>query len=262
MKKLGVHAARLRVTFASLVLVAAVTHPAYAYRPFDGTDADVAAEGEFELELGPAHFLSKPEGRYLISPATVLNLGLVRGFELVVDFKTFVGLDSVPDQSRVRLLDTDVFIKAVLRRGTLQGETGVSVALEAGPLLPELGGSPNFGAQANLINSYRWPSLTLHLNTTAALSREHNFDGFVGLIVEGPSGWAVRPVGEVFYDREVTVETTYSALVGAIWQVRDGLSFDAAVRYASQTEGNVFELRFGLTWALPVWGHKAAEEEK
>lgn len=237
-------------------LTAAFAGPAFAYRPFDGTDGDVAAEGEFELELGPANFLSKPDGRYVLAPATVLNFGLARGFELVVDFKDVVGLDYVAEQSRVRLLDTDVFIKAVLKRGVLQGDTGPSIAIEAGPLIPELGGTNGFGAQTNLITSYRWPALTLHLNTAAAITREHNFDGFASLIVEGPREWAVRPVGEVFVEREVSVATTYSALVGAIWQVSDRVGIDAAIRAASHSEGSVFELRFGVTWTVTMWSAK------
>jgi len=234
--------------------------PAFAYRPFDGTDADVAAEGEFELELGPAQYLSQPDGHYIVAPATVLNLGITRGFELVVDFKNFISIDSDPQQSRVRLLDTDIFIKSVLRRGVLQGDTGLSIALEAGPLLPEPGGSSNFGAQINLINSYKWTALTLHLNTSAAVSREHNFDGFASIIAEGPRDWVVRPVAELYVEREWNVATTYSALAGAIWQVSDRLSLDAGVRVADHTDGSIFEVRFGLTWALPVWAAKGEED--
>jgi hypothetical protein len=239
------------------LVAAGVAGRALAYRPFDGTDADIAAEGEFELELGPVHYFSSPEGHYLIVPATVLNLGITRGFELVVDFKNFISLDSQPaQQHRVRLLDTDVFIKAILRRGALQGDTGLSIALETGPLLPEAGGTNSFGAAANLITSYRWPGATLHLNTSAALSRQHNFDAFVSLIAEGPREWIVRPVGEVYFEHEVNVATIYSGLVGAIWQVSDRLALDAAVRAAHSTEGGIFELRLGLTWALPLWGAK------
>src|SRR6516165_8320398 len=108
---------RLSLGLALMALAAAIAKPAFAYRPFDGTDADVAAEGEFELELGPAQYLSLPDGAYVLAPATVLNLGLLRGLELVVDFKQFVSLERVTPQSRVRLLDTDVFIKAIVRRG-------------------------------------------------------------------------------------------------------------------------------------------------
>src|SRR4051812_36804103 len=158
---------KLNAVIATLAAAISIATPAFAYRPFDGTDGDVADVGEFELEMGPAQFLSTSGGRYLMAPATVLNLGVARGFELVVDFKDYVGLQPVAGQQRMRLLDTDIFLKSVLRRGTLQGESGVSIALEAGPLLPEIGGTRGFGAEANLITSYRWDAISLHLNTAA-----------------------------------------------------------------------------------------------
>ena len=251
---------RLNLGLALFVAGMALATPALAYRPFDGTDGDVADVGEFELEMGPAQFLSSPEGRYLMAPATVLNLGVAPGLELVVDFKDFVGLQTVVGQPRMRLLDTDIFLKGILRRGTLQGESGVSMALEAGPLLPELGGTNGFGAQANLITSYRWDALSLHLNTSAALTRDHQLDGFVSLIAEGPHDWTVRPVGEVYTEHELGNATTYSALAGAIWQVRDGLALDAAVRYAAQPDNNDVEVRFGLTWGVALWHHQEKHE--
>ena len=221
---------RLNLALAMLSAGIGLASPAFAYRPFDGTDGDVADVGEFELEMGPAHFLSSPEGRYIVAPATVLNLGVARGLELVVDFKDFVGLQSVAGQPRMRLLDTDIFLKGILRRGTLQGESGVSIALEAGPLLPELG---------VFLRGWHWQLL-----------------GFVSLILEGPHDWAVRPVGEIYADHEFGNDTTYSALAGAIWQVRDGLALDAAVRYAAQPGNNDVEVRFGLTWGVALWHHE------
>lgn len=232
--------------------VALLALPAFAYRPFDGTDGDVAEEGRFELELGPAQYVSRPDGRYLIAPATVLNFGFEEDTELVIDFKDFVAIDRTPGP-RMRLLETDIMLKRILRRGTLQGESGPSVAIEAGPLLPELNGTGGWGAEANLITSYRWNALSLHLNTAVALTREHDLDGFASLIIEGPRGWALRPVAEIYTEREANVERTYSALAGAIWQLTDGLAVDAAVRYAAQTQNNEVEFRFGLTWGIPIW---------
>ena len=52
---------------------------AYAYRPFDSTDAAVAPPGEFEVELGPAGLVVERSHRTLIAPAYVLNLGLFDG---------------------------------------------------------------------------------------------------------------------------------------------------------------------------------------
>ena len=139
--------------------------PAFAYRPFDGTNGEVSDPGEFELEVGSAYLTTG--ARYMVAPATVLNFGVAPGLELVADFKNFVGLQRVAGKPRLQLLETDIFLKRVLRRGALQGEPGVSIALEAGPLLPEINGVNAFGAQASLITSYRWDALSLHLNTAA-----------------------------------------------------------------------------------------------
>src|SRR5947207_8870058 len=108
---------RLNLALAMLSAGIGLASPAFAYRPFDGTDGDVADVGEFELEMGPAQFLSTSEGRYLMAPAAVLNLGVAPGFELVVDFKDFVAVQPVAGQPRMRLVDMDVFLKSILRRG-------------------------------------------------------------------------------------------------------------------------------------------------
>jgi hypothetical protein len=57
-------------------------------------------------------------------------------------------------------------------------------------------------------------------------------DLFLGAIIEGPSKWAVRPVAEFFVEKAFGQFDTMSALIGLIWQVRDGLSIDVALRRA------------------------------
>jgi hypothetical protein len=249
----GLHPARMRKTLAAFLVAAiGVATPALAYRPFDGTDGDVAEPGQFELEIGPAYTATNAAGRSIAAPATVFNFGVARGLELVVDMKPVVDLRPAAGEPRTKILDTDVMLKTVLRRGTLQDETGVSIALEAGPLLPEINGDNSFGAQANLITSYRWDAVSAHLNTAVGLTREHRMDTFAGLILEGPHEWTVRPVSEIYSNREFGVGATYSALAGAIWQVRDRLAVDAAVRYASEPENHTVELRFGMTWGVSL----------
>ncbi|HVW23870.1 MAG TPA: hypothetical protein VHC69_00775 [Polyangiaceae bacterium] len=238
---------------AALVAVLARSSPASAYRPFDGTDADVAGRGEFELELGPSHFYRLARKNYLIAPATVLNLGILPQTELVVDFNDFVALNPDPDGPRVRLLDTDVLLKHVFREGVLQGRSGVSVAVEAGPLLPEINGTNAFGASADCIVSYQWPALTLHFNEWAEYTRAHNPFVFTGLIAEGPHEWAVRPVAEVFYSHEWNARDEASALVGAIWALRESFTLDAGVRGARLDGQDALEVRLGFTLAIPVW---------
>jgi hypothetical protein len=75
---------------------------------------------------------------------------------------------------------------------------------------------------------------------------------FFDAIIEGPNKWKVRPVFEIYSDSLVTQSQTFSGLVGAIWQVNDKLSFDAAVRYASVDGHPVSELRVGMIFGFPL----------
>jgi hypothetical protein len=240
---------------AAIASVCALAKPAHAYRPFDGTDADTAELGEFELELGPSHFYVQGAHDYLIAPATVLNFGIFDHTELVIDFDDFVALNPDVGAPRAQLLDTDVLLKHVFRQGILQGGTGLSVAVEAGPLVPEINGTNAFGASADTILSYQWPALTVHFNEWLEYTREHNPYVFSGALLEGPHDWTVRPVAELYYSHEWNVGDEESALVGAIWTVKDSLAFDAGVRVARVIDEDALEVRLGLTWAIPMWEH-------
>jgi len=223
---------------------------ALAYRPFDGTDADVAKAGELEVEFGPLQWIREDGKRFLQAPAVVANFGLSREHELVIEGRHEIALDREPGEPRSALVDTGAFIKHVLRRGVLQDESGPSVATEYGVLLPEVNGTHGTGFSIAGIVSQRWQALTAHFNAQLARTREHEPDLFLGTIVEGPIAWRVRPVGEVSTERPRDGPRTDSILVGAIWRVRDGLSFDAGVRSARVGDEAVHELRLGLTWAF------------
>lgn len=238
------------------IAVAFVPAVARAYRPFDGTDADVADVGEFELELGPAHFYGQGPRHYVIAPATVLNLGLLPRLELVVDARQFFALD----EKSWQVLDTDVFLKWVVREGTLQGKSGLSIAIEGGPLVPEIHGDKTFGAQADTILSYRWESLTAHFNEQLAYSRLGHAAFFSSVIVEGPHEQAVRPVAEILVEDAASEDLVVSGLVGAIWRASDAFSFDAAVRAGRVGDERMAEVRLGFTWAVPIWESAARRE--
>ncbi|HET9932179.1 MAG TPA: hypothetical protein VFQ35_15860 [Polyangiaceae bacterium] len=232
---------------------------ARAYRPFDGTDADVADVGVFELELGPAQFYRRGDANYVLAPSTVLNFGIARDLELVVDFKQVIASRASQSEARVRWLDTDVLLKWLMRRGSLQDGQGLSVALEAGPLVPEFRGEAGFGAQANLIVSARARFGTLHFNEEAALSRLGRVELFSSIIAEGPESLVVRPVAELFVERELEARsTTYSALFGTIWSAAETLSVDGALRLASEERVRALEVRVGFTWAESLWSRSVA----
>ena len=243
----------------ALALLAGLTIApnARAYRPFDGTDAEVAGVGEFELELGPVHWLSQGDSHYAIAPATVLNLGILPGWELVADFDRVVGIDDIPrGQARDRLVDLDVFTKVLLFPGSLQhAGRGPSIAIEAGPLLPGVNGESGFGASCNVIASERWDSLALHVNSRLELDRSSlQGDWFESVIVEGNVRAQVRPVSEWFVEYELITGTmTISGLVGGIWRAQNGLDLDVGLREARIGSDRATEVRIGLTWTVPAW---------
>jgi hypothetical protein len=230
--------------------------PARAYRPFDGTDADVADVGNFELELGPANWYFAGPGHYLIAPATVLNLGFAPGWEAVAEFQNFVGLDPLSGQPRLRLLENDALLKLLVVPGSLQGVgPGPSAAVEFGPLLPNLDGESGLGASVDVVVSQRWPGLVVHANNWIQVTRgTRHLDWFEGVILEGSLSDAFRPVGEAFVEREwVTGVVTWSGLVGGIWRARSGLDLDVGLREARMGGQGVTEVRLGLTWTVGVW---------
>jgi len=231
-----------------MVLQLAWSDPVLAYRPFDSTDADVAHAGEFELELGPVGRLREGSKKFLVAPAAIANIGFSGDRELVIQGQREVGLNRDPGEPHSALVDNGVFVKQVLRRGVLQEESGPSVATEYGFLLPSINGPNGTGLSAAGIVSQRWESATVHLNAALALTREHEPDLFLGAILEGPISWRVRPVAEVFTEQARGGARVNSRLVGAIWKVRDGLSFDVGVRSAQAGSEPVHELRLGLTW--------------
>jgi len=223
----------------------------FAYRPFDSTDAAVADVGQLEVELGPVQFRRSEEERTLIAPAYILNYGFAKDWELVLE-----GRGEHPvwpaEETRSRLLGNNLFLKGVLREGALQDKSGPSVATEFGALMPGFNDEVGWGVSWLGIVSQRWSGGTIHFDLGAALTREHRGDLFVGTIFEGPYDWTVRPVAEVVYEREFNTVEIYSVLAGAIWKVRDDLSFDVGFREAWVNRQPVTEIRAGLTFAMSL----------
>jgi hypothetical protein len=223
--------------------------PALAYRPFDGTDAAVADKGKMEIEMQPAGAFRDATGTTLVAPATRFNYGLSETWEAVLEGQLEHPLSA---QGPTMLTASGAFLKGVLREGSLQDKSGVSVATEFGALLPDSQADSRLGASIAGIVSQRWNWGSMHLNAQAELTREHRADLFLGAIVEGPAKWTVRPVAEVFYEREFGKAETVSGLVGLIWQVRDDLAFDAGVRHAVANGRGLNEIRAGVTFSFDV----------
>jgi hypothetical protein len=230
------------------------TLPALAYRPFDGTDAAVADANEIEIELQALGWRRDDPQKALITPGVRFNYGFAERWEFVAEGQLETPLSpSGPSSFAV----TGAFLKYVLKPGGLQDQTDVSIATEFGPLLPEVNGDRGTGFSWGGIVSQRWDWGTAHFNVEANLTRDQQGEAFLDVILEGPANWKVRPVLEVFYDKVWTQTETYSGLVGAIWQVRDNLSFDAGFRYALVNGRPVNEIRAGLTFGFDVGGAAA-----
>ena len=233
------------------VLVAAWTQGALAYRPFDGTDAAVAEPGVIELELGPVQYFELGSAPVLFSPDVVFNYGIGERWEFVLQGR--LAHELLPDSQGPNLVGNGVFLKGVLREGSLQDKSGPSIATEFGLLLPSTRDEPGTGASLAMIVSQRWQALTLHLNAGAAMTRQQHADTAFSAIVEGPYDWPVRPVAEFFYEREYGGSETGSGLLGAIWQVRDNLAVDVGLR-GGWTDGVPFkEIRAGVTIGFGVF---------
>jgi hypothetical protein len=145
-----------------------VSDPAFALRPYDSTDADVAKQGTFELELGPLGLRREDSKRIAVAPAVVGNFGLQGERELVIQGQREVALDRDPDEPRTSIVGNGVFIKQLLRRGALQDAPGPSFATEYGVLLPSVHGEKGTGLSVAGIASQRTEAVSVHLNAVLA----------------------------------------------------------------------------------------------
>lgn len=236
-----------RVALATLAFLPA--RPVQAYRPFNLTDASVADPREMEVECGPLGYVVDAEGRFLVAPSAILNFGFADRWELVLEGRQFFRLRD-DSARRYTLRDAALSVKTVLRPGSLQDQSGPSVGLEVGVLIPGVGIDSGVGASVGGLVSHRWSAAALHVNGVLELTHNHRWAGIAGAILEGPSQWKVRPVAELVVEQGDGREV--SGLVGGIWQVRDKLSLDVGWRLARTDGETQRELRAGFTWAVPL----------
>jgi hypothetical protein len=227
------------------------TQSALAYRPFDGTDAGVADLNETEIELQPFGYQRTGSQSAAIAPFVVYNYGFADRWEAVVQTEMLAPFAGAGDPT---MQATGAFLKYVIKPGVLQGQSGVSIATEFGPLLPGVNADPGVGFSWAGIVSQRWDWGTAHFNVETNLTRDHEAEAFLDVILEGPSTWKVRPVLETFYDKVWSESESRSILVGAIWQVDHDLALDAAYRYAIVNGQPINEIRAGVTFSFKEEG--------
>jgi hypothetical protein len=210
----------------------------------------VAETGEVEIELGPVEYLREGAERTLLAPNVRINFGFIPDWEAVLEGKVAHGLTAgIPGTS---LGESDALLKGVLREGSLQEKPGPSIGTEFGVLLPGVNDEHGTGAILTGTASQRWEAGTAHFNAQIALTREQHADYFLDIIIEGPHDWVVRPVSEIFYERDVGRFRTRSALIGAIWQMQDNIAVDFGLRGARVNDHSAGEIRAGVTFAFGV----------
>jgi hypothetical protein len=117
-------------------------------------------------------------------------------------------------------------------------------------MLPSSAGQET-GVSAALILSQPWRSVGMHFNVALARTREQEVGRFASVIGEGPERWPVRPAVELSLERAGDESTVRGLLLGLIWQTRQGLTMDAAMKTAYGDE-HEFELRTGFTWKMQL----------
>jgi hypothetical protein len=231
-----------------LLGLAAWPSGAFAYRPFDSTNAAVADKGEIEIEASPVSFRHDDGGPVWIAPAARLNYGFAKDWEVVLE-----GQLEHPKTGPGALVDNALSLKTVLREGSLQDQLGPSLGMEGALLLPGVHDESGAGFSLMGIAGRRWSWGAAHFNLAVARTREGHGEIFLGAILEGPEDWAVRPAGEFTYTREFPGRESVSVLAGLIWKASDKLSFDMGLRQARVNGRPESEIRAGLTFAFAAF---------
>lgn len=225
----------------------------WAYRPFVSTDAAVADVREFEIELGYFNLQRDRRKNTFGIPSLVINYGLIPNLELVGEFTV-----EEPPSGLVRLADPSLSLKGILKEGVLQEKTGISLALEAGLLLPSTDKEEkHVGFETIGILSGELHGLTYHLNLGAGVNRSHSHGFLVwGAIAELPLIEQLRLVGEINGTSVRAVAADNSILLGCIWTSPfPHLIFDAGVRKGISRAAADWMFTTGLTFSFSLPRH-------
>ena len=220
---------------------------AWAYRPFVSTDAAVADPKEVEIELGYFNLERTRRQNTIATPSMVLNYGFAKRLELVGEFR----LEVSPE---VELTDPGLSLKGVVKEGVLQDKPGLSVAVEAGLLLPStLPREHGVGFEAIGIVSGKLAPVTVHVNGGGGLDRDGHAFAIWGVIGELPLHSKLRLVGEVNGETTQGEQPNNSALLGLIWQpTSKNVFLDAGVRHGISHAAPDWQFTIGLTFGFSV----------
>ncbi|TMA46294.1 MAG: hypothetical protein E6J83_06790 [Deltaproteobacteria bacterium] len=98
---------------AVMVIALGGSRPALGLRPFVSTDAEVAAPGELEFELGYVGFNRRAGTTAVVAPVLRANLGIVWDLEVVAEFEA---AHTVSSGGRPRCVAWGVIVESPLVR--------------------------------------------------------------------------------------------------------------------------------------------------
>ncbi len=211
------------------------------------TDAAVADPKEVEIELGYFNLERTRRQNTIATPSMVLNYGFAKRLELVGEFR----LEVSPE---VELTDPGLSLKGVVKEGVLQDKPGLSVAVEAGLLLPStLPREHGVGFEAIGIVSGKLAPVTVHVNGGGGLDRDGHAFAIWGVIGELPLHSKLRLVGEVNGETTQGEQPNNSALLGLIWQpTSKNVFLDAGVRHGISHAAPDWQFTIGLTFGFSI----------
>ena len=220
---------------------------AWAYRPFVSTDAAVADPREVEIELGYFDLERTRRENTIATPSVVLNYGVAKNLELVGELR----LEVSPE---VEISEPAVSVKGVVKEGVLQEKPGLSVAVEAGLLLPSTRPREHrVGFEATGIVSGKLAPVTVHLNGGGGVDRAGRVFGIWGVIGELPVHSKLRLVAEVNGEITERDRPNNSALLGVIWRpTSKNVSLDAGVRHGMSRAAPDWQFTIGLTFGFSI----------
>jgi hypothetical protein len=230
--------------------------PAVGYRPFVSTDAAVVDPGEVEVELGYFNLEREDEEDVFVVPQVVMNYGMSQDWELVGEF----AVEKPPDAA-AKLVDPALFLKGIIKEGILQQQQGVSIAIEAGPLLPSAAAEQSgLSFEGIGILSGEVHRFTYHINVGGGVDRQQTNPfllwGVIGEISLLPS---LRLVGEVSGESIRKEIPDDSALFGFIWRLPSStLLLDGGLRKSLSRGAPDWFFTTGLTWSFSLPATNAA----
>jgi hypothetical protein len=227
----------------------ACAKPAWGYRPFDFSDADVADAKTIEIEIAPVEFVERGPEHTLRMPNLGVTFGLGGGYEFAVEGVNQVALGRAEGEPRSRLSDAGAAIKRLVRRGTLQDATGVSVATEGRVLFPTRDAA-HLGAEASGIVSNAWKAGVVHAQLDVRRLPEGSDGAGGAVIVESADHRGWRPVAEFMLEGVRGEPSDKGVLIGSIYEAREGLAFDVGAHFGQSEGVRWTEVRTGMTWQI------------